>query len=263
MVSAAIGLTAVAKGIPDRPPASGAEPHSYGACAMNTPTLRTLTACTLGTLLLLHVLAAALMLPSGFGIEELLRSVDPPLIEHIVGIWNENAWRIAAARAYLVIDIVILVPLYATLLIQLGAHLISKLKEDSKTDSPLLKEDAKTDRPLLKYGAPLLQVLVLLAVLVDQIENIAGLARLGPVSLLSLGSVLAAISIVLTGYAIKQSRESNPASFWFYFALLALLGGGAIIAALSSACHANGAPLLLRAGCAATAVKQWPILAGC
>lgn len=216
---------------------------------MKKLTLRTLTACTLGTLLLLHVLAAALMLPSGFGIEDLLRSVDRPLIEHMVGTWNENAWRIAAARAYLVIDIVILVPLYATLLIQLGAHLISKLKED-----------AKTERPLLKYCAPLLQVLVLLAVLVDQIENIAGLARLGPVSLLALGSVLAAISIVLTGYAIKQSRESNPASFWFYFALLALLGGGAIIAALSSACHANGAPLLLRAGCAATAVKQWPIL---
>lgn len=215
---------------------------------MKKLTLRTLTACTLGTLLLLHVLAAALMLPSGFGIEDLLRSVDHLVIERVVDIWNKDPWRIIAARAYLVVDIVILVPLYATLLVQLGAHLISKLKED-----------AKTDRPLLKYCTPLLQVLVLLAVLVDQIENIAGLARLGPVSLLSLGSVMAATGIVLTGYAIKKSWESEPASFRVYFTLLAIVAGGAIIAGLPSVCNANGSQVLLQTGCAATAIKPWLI----
>lgn len=130
---------------------------------------RMLGAAVVGTMLGLYLIQSALYVRSGWGIEDLLGWVDQSAagpVQAMLGLWGACGQLLA--WAYLGVDGLVFVPLYAAFLLQLGRRLALVLTRERDRDT------AVPSRGWLAVFTGATWVLLV----ADMIENAGGLARL-------------------------------------------------------------------------------------
>jgi hypothetical protein len=142
---------------------SGAEPSRAPL------TLSALLAGTTGVALVLLALQQSLRLPAAWGIEDWLGWADAAAVVAAVQGWCLRPQQLVPAAAYLYIDQVLFMPLYAALTLAAAARLRAAL-------APGLAERGRQLRTLL---GPVLWVVLLALLLADTVENAVGLFNLG------------------------------------------------------------------------------------
>ena len=132
---------------------------------------RQLGAAMAGTLLGLYLIQSALYVRSGWGVEDLLGWVDQGAtgpVQAMLGLWGACGQLLA--WAYLGLDGLMFVPLYAAFLLQFGHKLALVLTRERRPDAVVPWRSL-----LAVFTVPTWVLLV-----ADVIENAGGLARLDP-----------------------------------------------------------------------------------
>ncbi len=136
--------------------------------------------------LVLAMLQSLTHVASGYGIEDFLAWVNPGAVEQMKGSWQSTFERITlpglrwVPHLYLTIDTALFMPLYGLLLLATGYDLSNRLtRRFAAGPTPL--------RWLLRYQFGALTGMLLL---VDYVENAAGLARLDALAMFFLSLVL-------------------------------------------------------------------------
>ncbi len=212
----------------------------------------------------LVALGQLLVVPSGFGVEDLLGWTGPTgacgQTAQMLHLWEQQLldWAPVVAGAYLVLDLALFMPLYGLLLAGWWWQVQQGLAAHAG-------RPAERRGWLTRTGG----AWVLALWLVDLVENVAGLHRMG---LLMQAAPVAAIGAGLCIFWIR--RQCNPAwlgALWgaarpaggawrwaaWLFALLAALGVAGAYAADAGACAGPTLPLWA-AGCRAHGMK--PVL---
>ncbi len=216
-------------------------------------------------LVVLKAMSQMLRVPSGYGIEDLLGWVDTAVTAQLIDLWRHPPDQ-ALSRAwlsvpYLTLDTAIFVPVYSAFF--LGAWHESRRM--------LMRHSSRSGTWawwLASGGAALVVTLAL----VDLLENLAGLYRLGYAWTMA-PALLAAVGV---GHALRHLIDPDwlgavlsdaiPSRPWRGIGMLAIVGLGpaAFIVWKSGGfapSHCASSDDLLAWGCAAHALKDWLALA--
>ena len=212
--------------------------------------------------LVLNVIGMSLTVPSGYGIKDYLGWVHQGAVSGMNQVWGEYALQpvslMTAACVYLAVDTAVLIPLYGALFLALA--------------DKFLCATARDGRPNQQWERSVLIGLVLALLLVDLIENLIGMARLGMPGLVG-GVLLTGVGTALFG-VVMRGRWDEWWKAWPQFvervngsqttiAMVVWLVLGFAVAAWwkSRDQGLDGADAILAVGALAHLVKQWGLIA--
>lgn len=223
------------------------------------------TAVSLGaTAIALSVIGGLLKLPIGVGIEDFLAQVKVTAVNYFLDQWPKQIGQGLSRRLpylYVIIDSGIFVPAYMMFLAGVWYEARELLVLHSK-------HDGQWARWVMRFGAGMLFALVI----VDLIENMAGLSRLGDINWGIAGATLLALwtlfgALVYFGIDRNWVRKVFDSTGWCAAGpvIAWLIGGGLFATALTvgaaefelpSSCGGTE-EMLWKAGCSAHAAKVW------
>ncbi len=152
---------------------------------------------------ILQVMSQVLTVPSGFGIEDYLgwvshgRKDDP--VPALFGVW-EGFGVVWVARAYLVVDTVVFMPLYGALLLALSDKFMLAVARDRAVGR------SDIDQTPLRWWASIFTAMLAFLLVVDLIENFFGLIRL---------DALGWAYVSLVGLIVVLVVSTRRASWWW------------------------------------------------
>jgi len=212
--------------------------------------------------LVLNVIGMSLTIPRGYGIEDYLGWVHQGAVSGMNDVWHEYALGpaslVTAACVYLAVDTAVLIPLYGALFLALADKFLCATARDGRPDK--------------QWPRSVVIGVVLALLLVDLIENLMGMVRLGPQGLVG-GVLLTGVGAALFG-VVMRGRWDEWWQAWPKFvqrmnrsqttiAMAAWLVLGFVVAArsISHDQGLDGADALLVAGALAHVAKQWGLIA--
>ena len=180
------------------------------------PTLSQLAAWTTLTLLVLVALQQALRLPAAWGVEDWLGWNDAAALAAAVQGWCRRPQGLVPAAAYLLLDQMLFMPLYAVL----------AWRSAQALRQALAPGQARRGQWLCRLLRPGLAVLLAALLLADSTENLAGLSNLGQPAA---GLLLAVAGSLATAGALLPLRRRRAAAACaaLLLVLAVVLGWGA------------------------------------
>lgn len=212
--------------------------------------------------LVLNVIGMSLTIPRGYGIEDYLGWVHQGAVSGMNEVWRDYALGpvslVTAACVYLAVDTAVLIPLYGALSLALADKFLCATARDGRLNQ--------------QWPRSVVIGLVLALLLVDLIENLIGMARLGMRGLMG-GVLLTGVGTALFGVVIR-GRWNEWWKAWPQFvervnrrqttiAMVVWLVVGFAVAAWRKSRDQglDGADAILAVGALAHLVKQWGLIA--
>ncbi|MCK6374704.1 MAG: hypothetical protein L6Q69_11440 [Zoogloea sp.] len=212
--------------------------------------------------LVLNVIGISLIVPRGYGIEDYLGWVHQDAVRGMNDVWHGYKLGplnlVTAAGVYLAVDTVVLIPLYGALFLALA--------------DKFLCATARDGRPNQQWPRSVVIGVVLALLLVDLIENLVGMVRLGPPGLMG-GVLPTGVSAALFGFVMRGRWDEwwkawpkfverlNRRQTTIAVATWLVLGFAVAAWRKSHDQGLNGADAILAAGALAHQVKQWGLIA--